>query len=135
MCRILEVPGKFVYAIQPKSLDRLQKLVGEGREVYEKDIVFEDNCLVPLGGSDCIGIWLIYDSKDVCYYVDVKHSDIKGTNATLMMVAIGVLAGLIDFVDNSLRHKGAYSVGHLNTDNFLKIVSNYMEIKMKEVIK
>jgi len=135
MCRILEVPGKFIYAIHPKSLSRLRKLVGSGREVDEKDIVFENNSLVPLDGSDCIGIWLMYDSKSICYFVDVKHSKIKGTNATLMMVAIGVLAGLIDYVDHSLRHKGTYSVGDLSSENFLKIVSEYMEIKKKEIVK
>jgi homospermidine synthase len=135
MCRILGVPGKFVYAIHPDSFNRLQKLVGTKRIVHEKDVVFEDNTTVPLDGSDFISVWLSYDTKDVCYYVDVKHSDVKGTNATLLMVAIGVIAGLVDFIENPLKHKGAYSVLDLNNDNLLKIVSSYMEIKKIEVPK
>lgn len=135
MCRILEVPGKFVYAIHPDSFNRLQKLVGPDRVVRERDVVFEDNTTVPLDGSDCIGVWLMYESEDVCYYTDVKHSSAKGTNATLLMVAIGVVASLIDFLETPLKHKGAYSVLDLNNDNLLKIVSNYMEIKKIRVPK
>jgi homospermidine synthase len=134
MCRILEVPGKFIYAIHPKSFTRLQGLVGTGRQVSEKDVVFEDNTTVPLDGSDCIGVWLIYDEQSVCYHSDVKHSSVKGTNATLFMVAVGVIAGLIDSIENPLEHKGAYSVLDLNNENILRIVSEYMEVK-KNIVK
>ena len=135
MCRLLEVPGKFVYAIHPESFNRLLKIVGPNREVHEKDILFEDNIAVPLEGSDFISVWLMYDSKNVCYYVDVEHESVKGTNATLLMVAIGAIATLIDSVDNPIKYKGVYSVLDLNTDDLLKIVSSYMEIKKLEVTK
>jgi homospermidine synthase len=135
MCRLLEVPGKFIYAIHPDSFNRLQKLVGLNRIIHEKDVVFEDNITVPLDGSDFISAWLVYDSKSVCYYVDVEHRSVKGTNATLLMVAIGAIATLVDSVDNPIKYKGVYSILDLNTDDLLKIVSNYMEIKKLEVKK
>ncbi|MEN9621751.1 MAG: hypothetical protein RLZZ67_185 [Candidatus Parcubacteria bacterium] len=129
MCRILEVPGKFIYAIHPDSFNRLQKMVETTRIIEEKNVVFENNTTVPLDGSDCIGVWLNHESQSICYYVEMKHSDVKGTNATLFMVAVGAIAGLVDFVDNPLKQEGTYSVLDLNTDNVLKIVSEYMEIK------
>jgi homospermidine synthase len=134
MCNILKVPGKFVYAIHPDSFNRLHKMVGLNRIVHEENVVFEDNIVTPLDGSDFISVWLMYDSKDICYHVEVEHQNVKGTNATLFMVAIGAIAALIDSLDNPLE-KGVYSVLDLNTDNLLKIVSNYMDIKKKEVIK
>lgn len=134
MARLLEIPGKFVYAIHPISLERMLKLVESKKDIEERDIVFEENTSIPLDGSDCVGVWLKYPIKDVCYYLDVKHSSVKGTNATLFMVAVGVIAGLIDFIENPLKENGVYSVLDLNNENFLKIVSRYMEILKYERI-
>lgn len=137
MSRILEIPGRFIYAIHPLSLDRIKKILKEGKPVSEAEMVFEENTLVPLDGSDCIGIWLKYPDKEVCYYIDIKHSEIKGTSATLFMVAVGVVAGLLDMLENPLLENGVYSVLDLNNDNFLTITSQHIKIKkvlLKETI-
>jgi homospermidine synthase len=129
MSRLLEVPGKFVYAIHPTSLNRLMKLMKMGEEIGEDDLVFEDNTIVALDGSDCVGVWLKYQDKDICYAIDIKHSDIRGTNATLFMVAVGVIAGLVDFIENPLKDHGVYSVLDLNNENFLRVVSKHLKIE------
>ena len=135
MSRILEVPGRFIYAIHPLSLARMKKLLKKSKPVSEAEIIFEENTLIPLDGSDCIGVWLKYQNKDVCYYLDVEHSDIKGTSATLFMVAVGVIAGLLDLLENPLLEKGVHSVLDLNNDHFLSITSQHLKIHKKVLLK
>ncbi len=128
----LGVPGKFVYAIHEESFARLVDIVhmaGNKREVADHELILEDNVHTPLTGSDCIGAWLCYDDKDVCYYMDVPHENHKGTNATLFLVAVGALAGLLDFMQDTSLEKQVYFVSDLNTDNILKTVARYAEIK------
>ena len=131
MSRLLEIPGRFIYAIHPVSFDRMKKLLKERKSIDETEVIFEENTTVPLDGSDCIGVWLKYPDKDVCYYIDIKHSEIKGTSATLFIVAVGVVAGLLDLLKNPLLENGVYSVLDLDNDNFLKITSQYIKIQKK----
>lgn len=126
MSRSMEIPGKFVYAIHPESLEKLQTLTHMQEKVTEDDLEYLDNIEVPLNGSDCIGVWLIYADKRVCYYIDLKHQDVVGTNATLFLVALGVIAGLVDFVHNPLLERGVLTPIDLNTKVFLDVVSNHV---------
>ena len=135
MSRILEIPGRFIYAIHHLSLDRMKKLFKDGKPVNETEIIFEENTLIPLDGSDCICVWLKYPDKDVCYYIDIEHSEIKGTSATLFMVAVGVVAGLLDLLKNPILENGVYSALDLNNDNFLTITSQHIKIQKKILLK
>jgi homospermidine synthase len=135
MCRIMEIPGRFIYAIHPLSLERLKRMVEEGKPVTDDDLVFEENTLIPLDGSDCIGVWLRYPDKDVCYYIDVEHASIKGTSATLYLVAVGVVAGMLDLLKNPILSNGVYSALDLNNANFLEITSQHVKIRKKVVLK
>lgn len=135
MSRILEIPGRFLYAIHPLSLDRIKKLLKEGKPVNETEIIFEENTSVSLDGSDCIGVWLKYLDKNICYYIDIEHSEIKGTSATLFMVAVGVLAGLLDLLKNPFLENGVYSALDLNNDNFLAITSQHIKIQKKILLR
>ncbi len=128
----LGVPGKFVYALHEDSFNKLvdlAHLTEGGRLVSDDKMILEDNVHTPLTGSDCIGVWLYYDNKSVCYYMDVPHENHKGTNATLFLVAVGALAGLLDFMSNDNLKKGVHFVSDLNTDNILETVAKYAEIK------
>jgi homospermidine synthase len=132
----LKVPGKFVYALHEDSFNKLidaAHLAANQRDMVEHQMILEDNVHTPLMGSDCIGAWLYYDDKKVCYYMDVPHTNHKGTNATLFLVAVGALAGLLDFMSNPSLTNGVHFVSDLNTDNILSIVSKYAEIQ-KQVI-
>ena len=132
MSRILEIPGKFIYAIHPSSLSELVKVSNKKSFVKEEDIDYIDNISEPLLGSDCIGVWLKYVDKNICYFFDVQNSKIHGTNSTLFLVGVGVAAGLIDYIQNPLLENGVYSALELNNENFLKIVSEHVEIKKYE---
>ncbi|MEI6237951.1 MAG: saccharopine dehydrogenase NADP-binding domain-containing protein [bacterium] len=132
MSRVLEVPGKFIYAIHPVSLKRLKDLSDSGLMIGEEQITYLDNVSTPLSGSDFIGVWLNYDDKRVCYYIDVEHASVQGTNATLFLVAVGVVAGLLDFIENKYLEKGVLSVFDLNNKNFLEIVSRHVPIRKYE---
>lgn len=133
----LKVPGKFVYALHADSFNKLidvAHLAVNQREVAEHQMILEDNVHTPLTGSDCIGVWLYYDDKKVCYYMDIPHINHRGTNATLFLVAVGALAGLLDFMSNPNLTNGVHFVSDLDTDNILAMVSQYAEIQ-KKVIK
>ena len=128
----LGVPGKFVYAIHEESFSRLVDMVhmaDNKREVADYELILEDNIHTPLTGSDCIGVWLYYDDKNVCYYMDVPHENHKGTNATLFLVAVGALAGLFDCMQDTSLKKQVHFVSDLSTENILKTVAKYAEIK------
>ncbi len=129
MSRTLEIPGKFIYAIHPASLERILNLVRGGTKIKEEDVIFLDNVQTPLRGSDMIGVWLYYDNKSVCYYTNLLHSDVTGTNATLHLVAVGFLAGFIDFYINPLLDNGVLTSGDLDNETFLQIVQNHVDFK------
>lgn len=127
MSNQLEIPGKFVYSIHPTSLKRLQDLAKKG-DIEEKDIIFMDNVNLAVEGSDFIGVWLNYHDKRVCYYVEVEHPSVEGSNATLYLVAIGVLAGLLSFIEKPINENGVFSVSILNNDNYIDILSRYITV-------
>jgi homospermidine synthase len=129
LARFLEIPGKFVYAIHPDSLSKLVKIANIKTTVKECDIEYLDNISQPLSGYDYIGVWLKYPNKMVCYYFSVDNSNVEGTNATLFLVGVGVVAGLIDFIQNPFLDNGVYSALELNNENFLKLVSNHVKVK------
>ena len=132
----LKVPGKFVYALHEDSFNKLIDVVHlapDQRNVAEHQMILEDNVHTPLAGSDCIGVWLYYDDKKVCYYMDVPHVNHQGTNATLFLVAVGALAGLLDLMSNPKLTNSVHFVSDLDTENILAIVSQYVEIHKKVI--
>lgn len=129
MSRTLEIPGKFVYAIHPSSLRMLLRIIKSGRVPKEEDMIFLDNVDERLSGSDLVGVWLNYDNKKVCYFTEIRHKDILGTNATLYLVAVGFLAGLIDFIINPLLEPGVLNAADLDNKTFLQIVDKYVSFK------
>ncbi|HRY31193.1 MAG TPA: hypothetical protein P5328_02285 [Candidatus Paceibacterota bacterium] len=135
MSRIIEVPGRFVYAIHPVSLSRLREIFNKKGNVVESDIDLLDGVTKKLIGSDLIGVWLFYDDKKICYFCEVNHKDVSGTNATLFLVAVGVLAALMDFISNPLLENGVSFVNELNSKNFQRFVSRYVKINKIEVKK
>ncbi len=134
----LKVPGKFVYALHEDSFNKLvdvAHLTEGGRFTASDQMILEDNVHTPLDGSDCIGVWLYYDDKKVCYYMDVPHQEHVGTNATLFLVAVGTLAGLLDLMSDTSLPNGVHFVSDLNTENILKTTSQYAEIHKKVLVK
>ncbi len=130
----LEIPGKFIYALHPLSQNRLIELANKKgySKVSEEDIFFADNISTPLLGSDLITFWLSYEDKKVCYYVDVEHQHIKGTSATLFMVAVGVLSGLLTFITKPPLENSTYLAADLDTDIYLENVKKNMNIRCIE---
>ncbi len=129
MSRIMGIPGKFVYAIHPVSLERLEKRLSLSPDICESDVTFLDNINNKVVGSDLIGIWLLYENKKVCYFCETQHKDFDKTNATLFLVAVGVMVGILEFIENPLLENGVFFVQDLNNENFMKIVGEYLEIK------
>ena len=122
------IPGQFIYAIHPLSLRRLQTIYFERGTVDECDISEIDNTTTHISGSDRIGAWLNYEDRRVCWWCEVLHKNASGTNATLFMVAVGVLAHLLDYIQAHPGKPGVTGVHDLNTTRLLCIVNQYMNI-------
>lgn len=122
------IPGKFIYAIHPLSLRRLQAIYSERGTVAESDVAEIDNAATHIYGSDRIGAWLNYDEGRVCWWCEVNHKDAIGKNATLFMVAVGVLALLLDYLQEHPGKSGVTGVHDLNTSRLLRTVKQYMNI-------
>ncbi len=129
MSNQMEIPGKFIYAIHPESLKKLQWLTRSKKNVSEESVrVLRNDDNSRIEGSDFIGVWLNYEHKKVCYHVEMGHPEVKGSNATLYLVAIGVLAGLVTFMEKPVLDRGVFSVSILNNDNYIDIISRYISI-------
>lgn len=128
LSRVLEVPGKFVYAIHSNSFSLIKEKYNNKGSVTEEDILFYDNVETHLHGSDLVGVWLFYSDRKVCYYIDLDHESVIGTSATLYLVAVGVVAGLITFMESNLLDKGTMISSDLNNEKFLQIVSEHVVI-------
>ena len=128
LSQLLGIPGQFVYAIHPLSLKRLRTIHSQYGTVAEAELTMLDNTTIPLDGSDKIGVWLNYTESRVCRWCEVFHKDITGTNATLFMVAVGVLAHLLDFIQTHPRRPGVSNVDGMNTSTLLKMVNKHIRI-------
>ncbi|MBM9535721.1 hypothetical protein [Desulfobulbus alkaliphilus] len=122
------IPGQFVYAVHPLSLERLRSIYAARGTVQELELTLLNNIDTPLQGSDTIGVWLKYRDYRVGCWCQVFHKDVIGTNATLYMVAVGVLASLLEFLRTYRSSPGVSSVDDLNTERLLGTVKRYMQI-------
>jgi homospermidine synthase len=122
------IPGQFVYAVHTLSLQRLRTIYADNGTVQESELTLLDNIGTPLLGSDTIGVWLDYTDYRVGCWCQVFHKDVIGTNATLFMVAVGVLASLLEFLQAYPSMPGVSSVEDLNTERLLGTVKRYMQI-------
>lgn len=101
---LLGASSSYVYALHPKTMRYLVERWRERGTVLIGDLEIGDNTSVPLGGSDTIGVCLMYRPRRRVYYLNsLSNESVVGTNATCAQVAVGVYAALITLLSTPLR--------------------------------
>lgn len=130
MSERLEIPGKFVYAINEESFKKIANIEKEGRKDLRQEVEMinphkEDNQLL---GGDLIGVCLNYKNKSIYYYVDLLNKNIKYTSATLYLVGLGTLACFLDIINGIELEKGVHTSLSLNNENIFNYFSKYVNV-------
>ena len=92
------IPSKFIYAVNMKTMEKIMKTYKEKKKITEKDLSHGDNSEKILSGSDNVGVVLDYKDKRVYYFNSMPNEAVIGTNATYAQVITGVLAALFTMI-------------------------------------
>ncbi len=98
-----DIPSKFLYAIHPKTTERLIRLYTEKGTVAVEDLELGDNTNEVLDGADSIGVMLRYKDRRVYYFNTISSVAVIGTNATYTQVVIGIMSGLHALLNDPLK--------------------------------
>lgn len=122
------VPSKFLYAFNMKTMEELVALYDEQQNVFKKDLIHGDNIRHPLDGADNIGVLLKYDGKRVYYFNSAPNNSAIGTNGTYTQVVVGVYAALFVLLFDNLKN-GAYFVEDLYDTHYRHYLFDNMRVE------
>jgi saccharopine dehydrogenase-like NADP-dependent oxidoreductase len=123
-----DVPVKFVYSINRKTMQTLIKIYEEKGKVDHSELMLGDNTDIILEGSDKVGIMLDYDDKKVYYLNSLTNFAVKGTNATYTQVVIGIIAAFFTLILDK-PEKGVYFVEDLHNSYYEQYVFDKMQVQ------
>lgn len=123
-----DVPTKFVYAINARTMRALIEGYRKTKRLDFKDILLGDNTGTALNGADNIGVLLEYRDKMVYYFNSIRNSAVTGTNATYTQVATGVIASLLTLITDKIK-RGVYFVEDLYDSYFKAYVFDKMQVQ------
>jgi saccharopine dehydrogenase-like NADP-dependent oxidoreductase len=122
------VPSKFIYAFNMKTMEELVSLYDEQQNVFKKDLIHGDNVRHPLDGADNIGVLLKYEGKRVYYFNSAPNNSAIGTNGTYTQVVVGVYAALFVLLFDNLKY-GAYFVEDLYDTHYRHYLFDNMRVE------
>lgn len=123
-----DIPSKFIYAVNMKTMDYLENLYDKKHNVLRKNLDRGDNTKKVLDGSDSIGVLLSYKDKDVYYFNRMPNGAFMGTNATFTQVIVGIFAALFTIMFDKLS-PGIHFVEDLYDTNFKHYIFDNMRIQ------
>jgi len=98
-----DIPSKFIYAINIKTMEKMMKIYRENKTITEKDLSHGDNSEKILLGSDNIGVLLNYGNRKVYYFNTMPNEAVMGTNATYTQVITGVLSAVFTLIFDDVK--------------------------------
>lgn len=122
-----KIPAKFIYAINQPTHDYLKNKFALQQQITEQDLNLADNTEITITGQDTIAMILKYADKKVIISNTMHHANFHSTNATLMQVAIGVLTGLKELMQNNLPKRINYPED-LSIEQTLTTIKNHMTV-------
>lgn len=122
------VPSKFIYSFNLKTMQQLVELYDEQQNVFKKDLIHGDNIRHPLDGADNIGVLLKYEGKRVYYFNSSPNNSAIGTNGTYTQVVVGVYAALFVLLFDNLKY-GAYFVEDLYDTHYRHYLFDNMRVE------
>lgn len=123
-----DIPSKFIYAINPKTMQNLIKIYEEKKKVTQKELELGDNTTTILDGADSIGVILDYGDKLVYYFNTYPNLAVIGTNATYAQVIIGIFAALFTLLLDKIPN-GIYFVEDLYQYHFKYFMFDNMRVQ------
>jgi len=123
-----DIPSKFIYAVNPKTMSVLTEIYERKGNVTKKDLELGDNTNDILDGADSIGVILDYPDKKVYYFNTVPNVAIIGTNATYTQVIVGIFAAIFSLLFDNLKPK-IYFVEDLYDSHFRYFMFDNMRIQ------
>jgi homospermidine synthase len=123
-----DLPSKFVYAINTKTMANMETIYKRKKTVTEEDLILADNTNIILDGSDSIGVLLRYRDKDVYYFNTAPNIAVRGTNGTCQQVATGIFAALLILLFHRPRN-GAYFVEDIPSRAYMQYVFDNMRVQ------
>jgi hypothetical protein len=106
------IPSKFIYAINMKTMEKLEQIYDRNKNVFRKDLIKADNTSKILDGADSIGVILDYKDKKIYYLNSIPNQAIIGTSATYLQVSIGIFSALFSLMFDKINN-GIYFVEDL----------------------
>lgn len=122
------IPSKFIYAINPKTMANLIKIYEKKGNVTKKDLELGDNTNEILDGADSIGVILEYSTKKVYYFNTIPNVAVIGTNATYTQVIIGIFAAIFTLLFDNLK-PSTYFVEDLFDTHFKYFMFDNMRVQ------
>jgi len=107
-----DVPSRFLFAIHPRTMDRLENVYDERGEVPADLMTLGDNRNVPLEGAATVGVALEYDDRTVYFFNTTGQDSRPGVSGSCWQVAAGLHAALFTLLDHPLQN-GIYFVEDL----------------------
>lgn len=98
-----DIPSRFIYAVNMKTMEYLAKLYSQKKDISEKDLILGDNTSKILEGADSIGVLLEYEDKKVYYFNSVPNIAVIGTSATYSQVVTGIFSALFVLIFDKLN--------------------------------
>lgn len=123
-----DIPSKFIYAVNPRTMDRLVEIYEKKISVSMKDMEIVDNRCEILDGADSIGVLLEYPDKAIYYFNTIPNVAVIGTNATYTQVVIGIFSALFTLLVDKLK-PGAYFVEDLYDTHFKYFMFDNMRVQ------
>ena len=99
-----DIPSKFLYSVNPQTMENLIKIYEKKGDVTKKDLELGDNTKEVLDGADNIGVMLDYNDKMVYYFNTISNVATIGTNATYTQVIIGIFSALFSLLFDKIDH-------------------------------
>ena len=123
-----DVPSKFFYAINQKTMAALIKIYEKKGNVEIGDLKLGDNTGDMLDGADNIGVMMEYNDKTVYYFNTVSNLAIIGTNATYSQIIVGVFSALFTLIFDNLK-PGVYFVEDLYDTHYRYFMFDNMRVE------
>ncbi|MBU0536551.1 MAG: saccharopine dehydrogenase NADP-binding domain-containing protein [Nanoarchaeota archaeon] len=123
-----DIPSKFIYAINPRTMNELIKIYEKKGNVLRSDLLRCENTANILEGADNIGVILDYPDKRVYYFNTIPNVAVIGTNATYTQVVIGIFAAVFTLMFDSIR-PGAYFVEDLDHTYYRSFLFDNMRVQ------
>ena len=128
LAQAYDISSRFLFAIHPKTMDRLENVYDEQGEVPADLVTLGDNRNVLVEGAVTVGVALEYEDRRVYFFNTTDQDGRPGVSGSCWQVAAGLHAALFTLLDHPLQH-GIYFVEDLFGTLCEKLVAENLPVQ------